>query len=196
MNKSINKDEGINVSDFNRTETEIDAIIYKNEFGKYYQNFQKSKSEIDIIFCFIFLQIYIECFLHQNMRRIVEMKFKPSSHTVCVTWLKRERWSISKKIENFPTLFFSPVPLDIQRLTKSIKNNFKNIGDIRNLFVHGHKVARWSDSSGGAGLTKARTLLTESQLTQTINGINQIGTAWDDLLDKIITINDFKFPSI
>jgi len=37
------------------------------------------------------LQIYIEYFLHQNMRKIIELEFKPPRDAAHITWLSGEK---------------------------------------------------------------------------------------------------------
>jgi hypothetical protein len=203
MDYSINLHETVKVSDFVKAETEIDAIIYRQEFEKYRQAYLKDKSDHDLIFCFIFLQVYIECFLHQNMRRVTEMEFKPPRDHILTAWLNGERRKVPQKIDDFTANFFSPIPADVQHLTDLIKDRFGNISSIRNLFAHGHKVASWSDSDGNSGISPARSLLTESQLNQSIDEVNELGSAWSDLLDKILLqckalrrVDDFKFLKI
>lgn len=183
-------------------ETEIVAIIYRNEFEKYYHNFKENKSETDLIFCFILLQIYIECLLHQNMRKVIELEFMPPRNSIYINWIKKERRFIPQKIDDFPTLFFSPVPANIQEMIKFIKNDFNEISTIRNLFAHGHQITSTYYTTG-KNLSKARKLLTKSQLEISIKNINQIGITWNKLLDEIIikckslnTISDFKFLKI
>lgn len=196
----VNIDEGVRISEYNKVTTELDAIIYRNEFDKYRTAYLSDKTEQGLIFCFVFLQIYIECFLHQNMRRVVEMEFKPPREDVCNTWLSRERRGIEDKVDAFVANFFAPPPDDVLRITKIVKDGFKQISDVRNLFVHGHKVARWSDSEGNSGITSARALLVKDYLDQMIHTANDIGIAWNELLDKTMPqykalrqIDHFKF---
>lgn len=195
--------ESIGVSDFFEVKTEIDAIIYRQEFEKYRKVYQDTKSEHDLIFCFIFLQIYVECFLHQNMRKIIELEFKPPRENVLTVWEKAEQRKISEKLDNFITHFFLSIHPEVQVLGALIKDNFKRISYIRNQFAHGHKLSSWSDSDGKKGNTKARSLLTESQLTQSVNEVNELGSAWNDLLNKILPqckalrgVDDFKFSKM
>lgn len=207
MNQLNDIRENIEVIDFYRAETELDAVIYRLEFEKSWKIFQDSQSEERLVFCFLFLQIYIECFLHQNMRRVVELEFKPPRDQVCDAWLKGERRHIPQKIEAFVSTFFSPGGTtkietwnEIQQLVEIIKSKFKRISNTRNLFAHGHKISEWSDSNGGSGKSQARSLLTENQLNKTIREINEIGEAWNQLLEIIIVqckalrqVGSFKF---
>ena len=203
MDLRINLHETIGISDHVKAETEIDAIIYRQEFERHRAEYLKSKTESELILTFIFLQIYSECFLHQNMRKVVELEFKPPRDAVHTAWLAGEKRYIPEKISNFITLFFAPVPNPIQQLTNIIKDRFGKISYIRNQFAHGHKVAAWSDSDGSSGSTPAKSLLTEAQLIQSIAEVNELGLAWNDLLDAVLPQckalkreEDFKFPSI
>ncbi|GEM_PF-4003452 len=199
---SINVHDVVNISESFRLETEIDAIIYRQEFEKYHQSYQTTKSENDLIFCFIFLQMYIECFLHQNMRRIIRLEFKPPRDYVCERWSEgqAEKRHISEKVKSFPTLFFAPILIEIQNPVDLIALRLKRIAYPRNQFVHGHKVASWFDLEKGRGDTDARSLLTGERLMQSLTEANELGDAWNDLLYKILPqcksardVNDFQF---
>ncbi|MEA2113255.1 MAG: hypothetical protein U9P63_01175 [Patescibacteria group bacterium] len=199
----MNLHENISVSDYVKAETEMDAVIYRQQFEKYRRNYLKTKSKSELIFCFIFLQIYIECFLHQNMRRIIELEFKPPRDNVCTSWLKKEHQFIPKKIDDFTATFFSSVQPNIQKFVDCIKYSFTNVGNIRNLLAHGHKVSSWSDSNGNSGTSPTPSFLTESQLNQSVSEVNKLGVAWNDLLDNILPqckalrrVDDFKFLNI
>ncbi|MDP2709402.1 MAG: hypothetical protein Q8O93_05185 [bacterium] len=203
MDYSINLHEIVSVSDYTKAESEIDAVIYRQEFERHRTEYLKSKTESELIFTFIFLQIYMECFLHQNMRRIVTMEFKPPRNAILTTWLTGEKRYVPEKMDNFINLFFSPVPTPIQQMADIIKDRLGNISSIRNQFAHGHKVSAWSDSEGNSGSTPAKLILTETQLMQSVAEINELGKAWNDLLDIIMPqckalkrMDDFKFRSI
>lgn len=134
------------------------------------------------------------------MRRIVVMEFKPPRKSISDEWLNKEKRYIPEKIDNFVTLFFSPIINKIQNSVITIKNNFDDTSQIRNLFAHGHKIAKWSNSNGKTGTTKARCELTEIKLNKILDSVNDIGRSWNDILDEIIPtcqslrcINDFKF---
>lgn len=203
MDIFINMRESINISDYLKIETEVDTIIYRQEFERHRSEYLKTKTKPELIFTFILLQIYIECFLHQNMRRIVGFEFKPPRDGIYTAWLEDEEKYIPAKIDNFATLFFSSAPNHIQQLIDTIKDRFGKISHIRNQFVHGHKVAAWSDSEGNAGSTLAKSLLSDVQLTQSITEVNELGLAWNDLLDAVLPqcralkrIDDYKFSNI
>lgn len=203
MDYSINLTENIRVSDFSRVETEFDAIIYRNEFEQHHQEYIKTGSESELILAFIFLQIYVECFLHQNMRRIVELEFKPPREVISIQWLENEHQKIQLKIEKFITLFFSSARSDIKKLTDCINDGFNKISYIRNQFAHGHKIASWSDSHGNSGSTPAHSILKKDQLNQTIIEINESGSAWNKLLDNVLPnlkvlrgVINFKFSNL
>ncbi|MBU1164632.1 hypothetical protein KKA15_03655 [Patescibacteria group bacterium] len=193
----------IRISEYFKAETEVDAVIYRREFERYYKEYLKTKDSTKLIFTFILLQIYVECFLHQNMRRIICMEFKPPSDGICTTWLEGEKKSVKDKINNFVSLFPGLVPTDTQQLVDIIEDGFKNLSDIRNLFVHGHKVAEWSDSKKAKESSPAKQFLTATQIKKIIAEINALGGAWDKLLDYILPqckaltrIDNFKFTKI
>lgn len=203
MHHSINLNESIKASDSFKIETEIDAIIYRQEFELHRKNYLKSKNESELIFTFIFLQIYVECFLHQNMRRIIQLEFKPPRDAIYMEWLACEARFIPAKIDNFVILFWNPIPEDPQKLLESIKDNFKKTSYIRNQFVHGHKVSAWSDSEGSSGFSPAKLLLTDEQLAMSVTKVNELGVAWNHLLDKTLLqckalreVESFKFISL
>lgn len=203
MDHVINLNATIGISEYVKAELEIGDLIYRQEFDRHQVEYLKTKAESELIFIFIFLQIYTECFLHQNMRKIVELEFKPPRESIYIKWLKKEKRYVPAKIDNFSSLFFIPIPSHIQQLVDIIKDRFEKISDIRNLFAHGHKVAEWSDSDGNAGSTRAKSLLTETQLNQTIAEINELGLAWGSLLDGILPqckaltgVGSFKFENI
>lgn len=203
MDYSIEFNERIGVSDHVRAETEIDAVIYLREFQRHRVEFRRTGDEFTLIFAFIFLQVYAECFLHQNMRRLVELEFKPPRDTIRDRWLQKEARKASEKIDDFAILFFDPVPKSVQRLTDTIKNRFREVSYVRNLFVHGHKVAAWSDSSGNSGETPARSLLTAARLIMAKKQVDELGFAWNLLLDELLRrcktlrrVDDFKYSGI
>lgn len=203
MDYSINANDTIKISEYMRGESEIDAVIYRQEFEHHRAEYLKTKTDAELIFTYIFLQIYAECFLHQNMRRIVELEFKPPRDSIHTKWLNNEKRYVPEKIDNFATLFFTPVPAAIQQPIDIVKNRLKNISDIRNLFAHGHKASAWSDSEGNSGSTPAKLILTDSQLTKSLNEINELGISWNDLLDAVVPqcralrkVDEFKFHSI
>jgi len=120
MKHSININANIKISEYYKAETEVDADIYRQEFAHHYIEYLKTNNNSELIFTFILLQIYVECFLHQNMRRIVCFEFKPPRNKVCTTWTKNERKSVEIKINSFIYLFFNPVPVNIKQLVDVI----------------------------------------------------------------------------
>lgn len=195
--------EDIKISEHIRIETALDASIYLEEFVRHRIKYFQSKADSELVFTFIFLQIYIECFLHQNMRRIIDFEFKPPRNNIQLQWANAETLNIREKVDNFITLFFAPVPQQVQSVGGIIKNHFKQINDMRNLFAHGHKVATWSDSDGNSGSSTAKLLLTEAQLAQSVFKVNELGVAWNALLDAVLLqckalrgVEDFKFPTL
>lgn len=199
---SVKLDETVTISESHREELELDAIIYRNEFEKYRQAYLVKNNESDLIFSFIFLQIYIECFLHQNMRRIIGLEFKHAQNHLDRRWLKQEKRFIPDKINNFHSLFLAPLSPKVLEDTEEIEVLFKAITSPRNEFAHGHKVASWFDSNGGKGNTKAKELLTRKKLHELVKHANSLGELWNNLLDAIFPrcvalqqIQDFKFEN-
>lgn len=202
MGYELSLSEHIGVSDFNRIELELDSIIHRNQFEKFRNEYLRGNEEKDLIFTFIILQIYMECFLHQNMRKIVELEFLLPRQTIRKEWALGEGRDVRKKIDCFVELF-NVAPSVSSHLVSGVKDRFTSLTDIRNLLAHGHKIARWSDSSGASGSSKAHSLLTSDQLKQTEKEINEMGLLWNELLDKIQPqckalrrIDDFKFQNI
>lgn len=202
MAQYINVSDQINISEYINAKFEIDAVIYRDEFFYNYKEYLKTGLKSKLIFSFIFLQIYIECFLHQNMRRIIELEFKNNKKDIYLEWIKKEKNPIEFKMEDFVKIFFS-LQDDIENLKKIIKDEFKKIKDIRNMFVHGHEVATWSDSSGDSGETDPHSFLNVAQLNKSIDEVNMLGNTWNSLLKNILhqcvalkKIEDFKFKKI
>jgi len=205
---SINIHDSVKITDIKphiRVEANIGALIYKEQFEKHKAKYLASKREAELIFTFLFLQIYVECFLHQNMREILQFEFKPPQDNVYTDWITydNEKRSVQIKLGSFASIFFNPISPNIQPLIDFIIDRFVKITDIRNLFAHGHKIAHWSDSQTGSGVTKARSFLTEIQLDQSIAEINELGDAWNLLADEIFKkcqklkkIDDFKFKYV
>lgn len=194
--------ETIGVSDRHHIETELDAIIYRNEFEKFRSEYLNFRHEETLIFLFIFLQIYVECFLHQHMRIIIELEFKSARTPIFDKWMAKERRYLPEKLDDFSKLF-ELSPSESLQLIAGIKERFGHLSDIRNQFAHGHKIAAWSDSEGNSGMTTARTLLTDAQLTRTEKEVNELGIMWNELLDQIQPkcnalrrIDNFKFQNI
>lgn len=185
MHHSINLNEKITVSETFKEELEVDAIVFRNEFERHHREYRKTSSEAELILCFIMLQIYIECFLHQNMRRVVGLEFLPPRDNAREGWSRGEGRSVSSKLDGFTSLFFSSKSENIQYFVDSIKERLTPISQIRNFFVHGHKVSAWSDSEGKSGLSEARSFLTSEQLDKSINEVNELGAAWNLLLENI-----------
>jgi hypothetical protein len=194
MDHALHLSEHVGVSEYHCATREVDAVIYRNEFLKFRQS--------ELIFSFIVLQIYIECFLHQNMRRIVELEFKPPRKVIFDEWITKERRYVPQKLEHFINLFDLP-PSESLYLVEGIKDRFKNISDIRNLLAHGHEISEWSDSEERASKTEALAILTKSQFAQTEKEINELGLMWNELLDHVQPrckalnrMDDFKFKKI
>ncbi len=200
---AINLQETLSIQDHWRAETMVDAIIYRNQFDKYHQAYLQTGSQEDLIFSFIFLQIYIECFLHDWMRQIVRMEFKPPRDNVMTEWMRGEGRMVWKKIDNFIELFFGAQPTAVHEIGEQIKAHLKNITDIRNLLIHGHSIAEWSDSDGNTGISEAKSFLTAEKLDSTVSEANELGKLWNQVLDEIMPrlqalkrVSDFYYKEI
>ncbi len=203
MDLKINVSENAGISEYVKAETEIDAIIYRREFERHEQEYQKAQSDPELVLAFIYLQIYVECFLHQNMRHIVEMEFKPPRDTVAKDWENHEKDDVRQKLDSFIGKLFPTVPANVAQLTQTIKDNFGKVCVMRNYLAHGHKVAAWSDSDGNSGMSRAKSLLTSAQLVQSKADADALGLAWNDLLDLVLAqcqalqrVDSFKFKNL
>lgn len=203
MHHSINLHENITVSDTFRAETEVDAVVFRMEFERHHREYKNTQSEAELILSFIMLQIYIECFLHQNMRRIVRLEFLPPRDNAREGWSRGEGRSVPAKLDGFTSLFFASKPENIRYFIDSIKERLAPISQIRNFFVHGHKISAWSDSEGNSGLSEARSFLTSEQLDKSISEVNELGAAWNLLLENIQpqlkglrSTEDFKYKKL
>jgi hypothetical protein len=167
---------------------EKSEVIFLNEFKKYYQNFKEKKEENDIIFSYLFLQIYIECFLHYKMRRVVEMEFKPPRDSIKNNWFheKNEKSNIKDKIENFSKLFFSNNEA-INEVAK-IKDNFKKITNIRNKIAHGYSIGSYSDFNGKNSVSDVKSFLNIKELESQLSNANELGDNWNLLLEKVFNV--------
>jgi hypothetical protein len=207
-------DENIGVSEFIMIEKQISlAYIFRLEFEKHLQEYKINKSDNELIFIFIFLQAYAECFLHQSMRRIIKSEFEVHRTDLYNNWIDEkgrggERRNIQEKIEDFSRHFIIAVPSlpkNIQQLIHDININFSKLSRRRNQFLHGHAVASWSDSDGNSGASEAHSLLTDKELKLAVDEINKLGKAWNELQDSVAIefkcinkerIKDFKFLDV
>lgn len=189
--------ESVNIQDSNSVVIEKDAIIYLNEFLKYKEAYEKEGMDETLIFAFIFLQIYIECFLHQSMRRVMHMEFGFKEPVLFQQWdSSEEKMYIGKKIEFF-TSFFMPEEQSIES-KKIIVKSFNDIGQVRNKLVHGYKLSR-GIANGKTHKSEALSLLNIESLQKSLQSANELGSAWNDLLDEIFkacralrSVDDFK----
>jgi len=190
MNHAIKLEPGnydVKIPAFLNMEIETDAIIYRSEFNRNYEEYKKTETNNVLIFSFIFLQIYIECFLHQKMRTIIDLEFKNSNPSIKASWFdeKNERHHIEKKVPDFCRIFFNPENVKIDAFTKIIIDEFKIVSNIRNDFIHGHKVSDWSNSNGDHDISRAKSYLTKEKIHEIIGRVNKIGSAWNGLFHEI-----------
>lgn len=200
--------EGYHTSDYLHTEKEILASIYLDEFKKHYEIIQTKDKLVQIdhelIFSFIFLQLYIECFFHQKMRKLVEEEFIPPRKWIGQKWTEGENRYIPDKLKSFCGLFYVSSDKSIQDMLDTIIEPYKKLTIIRDLLVHGHKIAEWDDSNGDSGKTKTYSELTSDNLNLNIKRLNKMGLTWNQLLGENIlprlttlhSVDSFKFSQI
>ena len=201
MDYKLHLNEHVGVSAQVRAETELVAVIYRSEYVKFRSSYLIDRNDADLIFTFIFLQIYVECFLHQNMRKIIELEFKPPRLAVYENWMKHEKRGIPEKVACLVELF--QLPLGTLDLIKRIKSEFQNISKPRNKFAHGWKISSWHDSLGSSGFSQAKSLITLAKLQQTEASVDALAADWNQLLDQIQPqckalrrLTDFKLQSL
>ena len=178
-----------------------DAIIFRNEFEEFRKQFKVSKKEEKLIFAFLFLQIYMEYFLHQRMRKIMEMEFDFKKPDLFQVWDKREsRMHINEKIGFFISFFIAGDRA--VNFREKISKLFSKIGQPRNKFAHGHAI-RKTLSKDGERHSKTLSMLNLESLNSTISDANQLGETWNELLNEISKelkvlngLGSFKFMEI
>lgn len=197
----MNIEETISISEEFRILVEKDAIIYRNEFEEFRKQYQKSGKEEKLIFAFLFLQIYMECFLHQRMRKIMEMEFDFKRPDLFQVWDKRESsMHINEKIGFFISFFIAGDKA--VNFREKISKLFSSIGKPRNKFAHGHALTKMI-SKEGVKHSSALSILNLETLNSTISYANQLGETWNELLDEISKeckvlkgLGSFKFIEI
>lgn len=163
--------------------TELSSIIYLNEFLKYKGAYERDGKNEKLIFTLIFLQIYIECFLHQNMRQIMGMEFEFKNPDLFKKWdSKEEEMYVGEKV-NFFTHFFFSKEEKVESLDL-IKNSLREIGYIRNKIVHGYKLRRVV-VNGTTEKSETLSLLSKESLREYLQSANTLGNAWNTLLDEV-----------
>jgi hypothetical protein len=206
MPLSIQVHDRVSISESISIETEIDSGIYRDEFEKHRREYSATNSEHHLIFAFIFLHMYMECFLHQRMRQTIEREFTHKDKNIVTNWHEkeeREKMYVNTKLICFTSVFFQPIPENTKKKLNIIIKRYSKLSDIRNRFVHGYKVAAYSDSNGHASKTPTRSLLTQRQLIQVIKHANALGKVWNEILDDVLSrcrsarqVDDFKFTNL
>lgn len=189
--------EVIQIQESIKITTEISSIIYLNEFLKYKEAYERDGRSEMLIFTLIFLQIYIECFLHQNMRQIMEMEFEFKNPDLFKQWdSKEEEMYVGKKVSFFTNFFFAKGE-NIESL-ELIKDSLREIGGMRNKIVHGYKLRRVV-VNGKTEKSETLSLLSEESLREYLHSANTLGNAWNTLLDEVAkkcralrSVGDFK----
>jgi hypothetical protein len=182
-------------------ESEIGEIIFRNEFAKYLKEYERHQSKHQLIFAFIFLQIYVESFLHHNMRRIIRHEYGIRAPKAIDDWKKSEKRKLHTKLKSFAEYFFTQNDRpDIQAM---IIDPYQKIANIRHKFVHGHSISQRSDDQGNVEESEAMEALNFDNLSQAIETANQIGHAWNALLDQLspkcralCNVDSFKFQPL
>lgn len=206
MDHKITLKEVVNIRKEIAWELETDAVVFRNEFNYYLEKFKKDKSEHTLIFVFIMLQIYVEYFLHQNMRRVVKFEFEHSDKSKYEEWIKNEELNIKRKLSYFVKYFLLERENKASFAKEEIEKIFKEITDIRNLLVHGHKISLAGNAdSSHIEISKAKGYLTKNILKLIIEKVNQLGKNWNGLLYLALNnckslsvkrIDDFKFNKL
>ncbi|MCK4592840.1 hypothetical protein KAT63_05410 [Candidatus Parcubacteria bacterium] len=217
MDHKITLKENINIREEIAWELEMDAVIFRDEFNYYLEKFKKNKSEKILesdkiisdkilVFVFIMLQIYVEYFLHQNMRRVVKFEFEHSNKSKYEEWIKNEKLNIKRKLSYFVKYFLLEKESEAILAKEEIEKIFKEITEIRNLLVHGHKISLAGNADGSyIEVSEARGYLDEDVLIEIIKNINNLGKNWNKLLDLVSSnckslnikiIGDFKFDNL
>ena len=162
------------------------------------------------------LQIYVEYFLHQNMRRVVRFEFEHSNKLKYKEWAgneykyisdKRTKKGVNKgKVSLFLKCFLLDNSSEAITIKEEIELVFNEITKIRNLLVHGHKISLTGNSnSSDMKKSKTKEYLNEDVLIEIIKNINNLGKNWNKLLDLASSnckalntkrIGDFKFDSL
>ena len=217
MIHKITLEETINIREEIAWELEMDAVIFRDEFNYYLEKFKKDKSEKIfesekmisdkiLVFVFIVLQIYVEYFLHQNMRRVVKLEFEHSERLKYEKWIKNEKLNIKRKLSYFVKYFLLEKENEAILAKEEIEKIFKEITEIRNLLVHGHKISLAGNAdSSHIEVSEARGYLDETVLIEIIEDVNNLGKNWNKLLDLVSSnckalnikrIDDFKFDNL
>ncbi len=191
--------ETISVKEEIAFEVFIDPVIFRREFIRYKKRYLSLYDQNELVHAYIFLQIYLECFLHSNMRHIIELEFKPPRDAVANNWQKKEKDKLIKKLDTFNSCF-KTTPKQVQDITNIIKLKFQAISNIRNMFAHGHKISMGMTSNGHGIISPAATKLALWELKKALTDANELGKAWNSLLSFIQPklkalrrVRDFKF---
>lgn len=205
MKQGANK-ESVVAKDSFVWKLEVDAIIFRNELAHYMKRYLNDGSEKTLIFVFIMLQIYLESFLHQNMRRITTHEFKNSKEDKYKKWInpKFEKRYIEEKLPIFLKNFSLGEDDNTRRLTEEILNSFGKISKIRNLLIHGHEVSISGNAdSSNIEISEARGLLSKHTFKEVVDGVNLLGERWNKILEQVqsqcVALNsteDYKFKEI
>ena len=215
MDHKIAIGDKIKVNESIAWELEIDAIVFRDEFDYYLKKFETSKSggmvfDKMLVFVFMMLQIYIEYFLHQNMRRIISLEFKETDKNKYNNWIKNERRYIPDKKSDKGKLFLFLEYYSLDSDPKATKAKeeieavFNELAKIRNELVHGHKMSI-SGNADSSLIEVSETMgyLAKDVLVKIIERVNNLGENWNKLLDIVFDkckalkkIDDFKFDSL
>ena len=209
--------EKIGIQESLSVEVEKNPVIYRRKFLEEYKKCEKNNfAENNIIFCFIFLQIYFECFFHFRLRKLVELEFKLSNPDIWEKWIDcnnkkcierryvQDKKGRKGKLSEFIKYFNFENNKEIKKLKKEIEKELQDITNIRDLLVHGHKIAEGNNFNNQEYKTKVKKYLTEESLKEAIEKVNKGATAWNNFFDKLLpllktnyeTVKNFKFEKI
>lgn len=168
--------------------TTTDAVIFLNEFKKYYMNISAEPGNYNHFFAIIFLQIYVEYFLHQYMRLVSNMtplnkNFAQFEH-LHLRDKKDEPWTgkISKFIQCFALIDDS---IAIKAKT-DMDSALKKLNRVRNSIVHGHDFSKtFATNRDHAELSIALKRLNNTSIEILIGETNKIGIGWNTILERL-----------
>lgn len=176
---------------------EIGTSVFRKEFEYYLAKYNSTKEEKDLIFVFIMLQIYVENFLHNKIRKLVNFEFSYDHN-------KKERWKKDCELKYISDLTDKKTG-KILRLGKlsslinfwclqenkkvgkhknAIEEKFKKITKIRNALIHGHEIYTSGSSEDDLRVTsETKEYLTDKNLKEIIIEVNDLSKNWNKLLD-------------
>ncbi len=167
-----------------------DCIIFLTEFKKYYKNIGQEPGNYNHFFAALFLQVYVEYFLHQFIRTMTSMSlFKEEAKALEYCPLKdRIKPPTPGKLTLFVKLFCTSLPMQIKDLIEDINKNLKILDKIRNSIVHGHDFSKtFTLDQEKAVLSPALEKIENTPIDYLIERANHIGSNWNLILDFLLS---------